>query len=129
MMAHWVDANVLLETETRMDELGNGRDHDAGADATMVDLAVRAAEPPNSTAVVDQPLSFILQFTRPVPRNLATSSSAATMTETYEKGGAGGRDEDADSAATGTETKLGDPTGRDQDADLGSYAPIGGRSA
>jgi hypothetical protein len=120
---------ILLQTETRLDELGHARDNDTGSDSTMLDLADASAvaDATTGTVVAKRPLSFILSFAIPVHTAVVRASSVATMTETFERGGAGGRDNDADAVATGTETKVGDPTARDQDVELGSYAPIGTR--
>lgn len=119
----------LVQTETRLDELGHARDNDTGSDSTMLDLADASAVADTTTGpvVAKQHLSFILSFAKPVPTMLARASSEATMTETFERGGSGQRDNDADAVATGTETKVSDPTARDQDAALGGYSPIGAR--
>lgn len=119
----------ILGTETRVDEQGHGRDNDTGADSTMVHLASTtvAYQGPTATDSGGELPSFILQFANPVPRMPSTSSHAATMTETFEKGGGGARDNDADTMAMGTETKIGDPTARDQDIEVGGYSPIVGR--
>jgi len=118
---------TVLETETRIDEVGHARDNDIGSESTMVDLAGTTIGRGAPTQIAEQPLSFILSFSRPIPTTSANTSSATMMTETFEKGGGGGRDNDVDAAAAGTETKIGDSTARDNDADLGSYAPIGAR--